>query len=56
MLFARFLAENNLLMHPDGVAVTLAECEELAPSETRPQRVRAGGPLRQPDVARDLSR
>jgi hypothetical protein len=33
MLFARFLAENNLLMHPDGVAVTLAECEELAPSE-----------------------
>ena len=33
MLFARFLAENNLLMHPDGVAVTLAECEELALSE-----------------------
>src|SRR5271166_2213732 len=33
MLFARFLAENHLLMHPDGVAVTLAECEELAPSE-----------------------
>ncbi len=33
MLFARFLAENNLLMHPDGVAVTLAECEELARSE-----------------------
>ena len=33
MLFARFLAENNLLMHPDGVAVTLAECDELAPSE-----------------------
>ncbi len=33
MLFARFLAENNLLMHPEGVAVTLAECEELAPSE-----------------------
>ena len=30
MLFARFLAENHLLMHPDGVAVTLAECEELA--------------------------
>src|SRR3954469_19446258 len=25
MLFARFLAENELLMHPDGVAVTLAE-------------------------------
>lgn len=33
MLFARFLAENNLLMHPDGVAVTLEECEELATEE-----------------------
>lgn len=33
MLFARFLAENNLLMHPDGVAVTLDECEELATEE-----------------------
>src|SRR6516162_5392942 len=32
MLFARFLAENNLLMHPDGVAVSLEECEELAPT------------------------
>lgn len=32
MLFARFLAENNLLMY-DGVAVTLEECEELAPDE-----------------------
>lgn len=32
MLFARFLAENNLLMHPDGVAVSLEECEELAAS------------------------
>ena len=30
MLFARFLAENNLLMHPDGVPVSLADCEELA--------------------------
>jgi hypothetical protein len=29
MLFARFLAENDLLMY-DGVAVTLEECEELA--------------------------
>jgi hypothetical protein len=26
MLFARFLAENNLLMHPQGVAVTLQDC------------------------------
>jgi hypothetical protein len=33
MLFARFLSENHLLMHPDGVAVTLAECEELAADE-----------------------
>ena len=33
MLFARFLAENGLLMHPEGVAVTLAECAELAPEE-----------------------
>ena len=33
MLFARFLAENNLLMHPTGVAVTLEDCEELAAEE-----------------------
>src|SRR5229473_1171667 len=32
-LFARFLAENNLLMHPLGVPVTLEECEELAEEE-----------------------
>jgi len=32
MLFARFLADNNLLMY-DGVAVTLEECDELAPDE-----------------------
>lgn len=34
MLFARFLAENNLLIYPDPhqpIAVTLEECEELAP-------------------------
>ena len=36
MLFARFLAENNLLMHPDGVAVSLEECEELAKDATPP--------------------
>src|SRR5262249_5614246 len=36
MLFARFLAENNLLMHPDGVAVSLEECEELATHEGAP--------------------
>ena len=34
MLFARFLAENDLLMEPStGVAVTLEECEELAQEE-----------------------
>ncbi len=34
MLFARFLAENHLLMHPvDGVAVNLEECEGAAKSE-----------------------
>ena len=33
MLFAQFLAKNDLLMHPTGVAVTLEECEELAPQE-----------------------
>ncbi len=31
MLFARFLAENHLLIEPTaGVAITMAECEELA--------------------------
>jgi hypothetical protein len=36
MLFARFLAENSLLMYPDPVEpvpVTLAECEDLAADE-----------------------
>ena len=34
MLFARFLAENRLLMEPEsGVAVTLEECEELGKDE-----------------------
>ena len=34
MLFARFLAENRLLIEPEtGVAVTLDECEELAKDE-----------------------
>ena len=31
MLFARFLAENHLLIEPEmGVAITLDECEDLA--------------------------
>jgi hypothetical protein len=33
MLFAKFLEANHLLMHPDGVAVTMADCEELAHDE-----------------------
>ena len=34
MLFARFLAENQLLIEPEfGVAVTLDECEKLAKNE-----------------------
>lgn len=36
MLFARFLAENGLLMHPEDVSVTLADCAELAPEEGDP--------------------
>lgn len=32
MLFARFLADNDLLMY-DGVAVTIEECDELASDE-----------------------
>jgi hypothetical protein len=36
MLFSRFLAENHLLMHPDGVAVSLEECEELAKDANPP--------------------
>lgn len=33
MLFAKFLEANDLLMHTDGVAVTLGDCEELAREE-----------------------
>jgi hypothetical protein len=36
MLFARFLAENDLLFHPKyKIAVTLAECGEIAREENR---------------------
>lgn len=38
MLFARFLAENSLLMHPSGIAVTLEDCAELAPEEGETNR------------------
>ncbi|MCX6225949.1 MAG: type II restriction endonuclease subunit M [Bacteroidia bacterium] len=33
MLFAKFLEANNLLIHPDGVPVTLGDCEELSSDE-----------------------
>lgn len=37
MLFARFLAERNLLRHPGhNVPVSLTDCEELAPEEGLP--------------------
>lgn len=37
LLFARFLAENNLLVHPEfGAPVTLDDCEELAVSLGEP--------------------
>ena len=38
MLFPLFLAENDLLMHPTGVAVTMEECDELATAEGDPGR------------------
>jgi len=33
MLFAKFLEANHLLMHPDGVAVTMDDCDQLAHEE-----------------------
>jgi len=33
MLFAKFLEANSLLIHPDGVAVTMEDCEELSKEE-----------------------
>ena len=34
MLFSRFLAENNLLMHEDGVSLSIQDCFELAEDES----------------------
>ena len=34
MLFAKFLEANGLLMHTNGVAITLEDCEELANEES----------------------
>jgi hypothetical protein len=37
MLFARFLAENNLLIHPDSkVSISLEDCKELGAEEIPP--------------------
>ena len=38
MLFARFLAEAELLMHPDGYPVTLADCKEDTATLVPPAR------------------
>jgi hypothetical protein len=38
MLFARFLAENDLLMHPDGYPVSLSDCKEDTESFSPPAR------------------
>lgn len=38
MLFARFLAESDLLMHPDGYPVTLQDCKEDAATMEPPAR------------------
>lgn len=38
MLFARFLAESDLLMHPDGYPVNLNDCKEDAESFDPPAR------------------
>ena len=55
LLFARFLAENDLLLHPQFRApVTLAECEELAADLGEPDGVVRRGALRRGDPARDL--
>src|SRR5690606_13797038 len=42
MLFARFLADNNLLMY-DGVAVTIEECEERSEERRVGKERRARG-------------
>jgi hypothetical protein len=38
MLFARFLAESDLLMHPDGYPVSLTDCKEDAENFDPPAR------------------
>ena len=38
MLFARFLAESDLLMHPDGYPVSLADCKDDMANVSPPAR------------------
>lgn len=45
MLFARFLAENHLLLWEPGAPVTLAECEELAQDPSTSLGARSGWEL-----------
>jgi hypothetical protein len=45
MLFARFLAENHLLLWEPGAPVTLAECEELAQDPSTRLGARSGWEL-----------
>ena len=45
MLFARFLAENHLLLWEPGAPVTLAECEELAQDPSTGLGARSGWEL-----------
>ena len=56
MLFARFLAENGLLMHPSGIGVSLAECAELAPEEGEPDAWSLAARYAGRDAARHLPR
>ena len=56
MLFARFLAENNLLIEPDmGVAVSLEECQGTGEGR-QDESVGAGRALRADDAAGNFPR
>lgn len=56
MLFARFLAENNLLLWEPGAPVTLAECEELAQDPSTNFGTKSGWELAGKLAARMLPR
>ena len=55
MLFARFLAENHLLIEPEmGVAVSLEECKEMA-KEARHKPMGVGRAICADDAAGNIS-